>query len=62
MNDKTQVYELTLTRTIFTQYDDCLDKLVKTDPGEVNDFMNLLQSKLDQKLSKGNVSLLVNEE
>ncbi len=45
-------YNLFLSKVVYTRYEACLDILVTTDPGEEQDFIALLQRKLDQKLAK----------
>ena len=45
--DKT--YHLTLVRTVFTEFSQALSVVTTPKAGDVNNFINLLQSKLDEK-------------
>lgn len=42
--------QLVRTRTVYTRFGPALDKLTKTEPGEVQGFIDQLQERLDQKL------------
>lgn len=44
---------LTLERTVYTRFIPTLDKITKSEPGEVQDFIDLLQAKLDEVLAMG---------
>jgi len=44
---------LTLTHTIYTRFGPALDRITKSEPGEVHDFVDLLQTKLDEVLTMG---------
>ena len=44
------VLNLKLTRTVFTKFTDALDKIILPEPGNLNDFIDVLQDKLDEKL------------
>lgn len=43
-------YELTRQELIYTKFKPALDRIIKPEPGKVEDFMEVLQQKLDQKL------------
>lgn len=45
------VYELTHHRSVYTTFGAALDRITHTEPGPVEDFVQLLQSKLDDKLA-----------
>ena len=44
---------LTLTQTIYTRFLPALDKITKSEPGNVQSFIDLLQTKLDEALTMG---------
>lgn len=46
--------KLTLTDTIYTTFDSALSTITKSEPGDVNDFVAILQDKLDEKLEENN--------
>ena len=43
-------YVLTRCKTVYTKFSESLDKITRSDPGEVQDFISVLQDKLDEKL------------
>jgi len=49
-NEKTKRYCLCKSKTIYTQFAPALDKITKPDVGDVSDFIQVLQNKLDEKL------------
>lgn len=46
-------YHLALQETIYTRYQSSLDKITTPPVGEIDEFINLLQDKLDDKLNEG---------
>ena len=40
-------------RTVYTQFQAALSKITTAEPGDVQDFMDILQAKLDEKLENG---------
>ncbi len=48
--EKAKRYRLCKSRTVYTQFAPALDKITKPDVGNVSDFVQLLQNKLDEKL------------
>jgi len=44
---------LTLARTVYTRFIPTLDKITKSEPGEVQEFVNFLQGKLSEVLAMG---------
>lgn len=44
---------LTLARTVYTRFSAALDRITKSEPGDVQDFVDLLQTKLDEVLTMG---------
>ena len=44
---------LTLTQIVYTRFGPALDKITKSEPGEVQDFVDLLQTRLDEVLTMG---------
>jgi hypothetical protein len=45
-------YVLTLNQTLYTKFNPVLEKITRANPGSQDDFKNLLQKKLDKKLSR----------
>ncbi len=48
-----QRYNLTLSRTVYTQFKSALDKITVPEPGPLETFIEHLQNKLDEKLDDG---------
>ena len=46
----TKQYNLTLVETIYTEFEPALLKITTPEPGELADFMGVLQNKLDEQL------------
>jgi hypothetical protein len=46
-------YSLVRKKIIYTGFDDALNQITRSDAGNVNDFISLLQEKLDEKLNVG---------
>ena len=44
---------LTLAQIVYTRFGPALDRITKSEPGEVQDFVDLLQTKLDEVLTMG---------
>src|SRR6266536_2614562 len=44
---------LTLTQTVYTRFVPTLDKITRSEPGNMQDFIDLLQTKLDEVLTMG---------
>lgn len=44
-------YHLTLVETVYTEFHSALSKVTNPEPGEIEDFIDVLQSKLNEKLS-----------
>lgn len=51
-------YALKRVNTIYTKFDDALQKITRSEPGDVNSFMELLQGKVDAKLNPPDNSLI----
>lgn len=49
-NDVTKTYKLVNTKTVYTQFASALEQIVTPNPGNVADFIQILQDKLDEKL------------
>lgn len=52
------VYKLTKIETVFTKFDEALDKITRSEPGDVSNFLELLQDKVDAKLNPPNNSVI----
>lgn len=48
---QTQRFRLTLTRTVYTRFTDSLAQITVSEAGEVDEFVSVLQNKLDDKLN-----------
>jgi hypothetical protein len=44
---------LTLTQTVYTRFIPALDKITRSEPGNIQDFIEVLQAKLDKALTMG---------
>ena len=49
-NNDTNLYSLTKTREVYTRFHDSLEKITRSDPGDIADFMTILQEKVTAKL------------
>lgn len=47
-------YQMALSRTVYTKFDAALEKITRAEPGNVQDFIDQLQEKLDDKLESSN--------
>ncbi|MDR3610814.1 MAG: NotI family restriction endonuclease [Ignavibacteriaceae bacterium] len=47
---KSQQFNLTLVDTVYTEFAPALLKVTNPEPGDISEFMNLLQSRLDERL------------
>lgn len=43
-------YQLKLQREVFTQFQPALTRITTSEPGQLSQFMDVLQNKLDEKL------------
>ncbi len=48
------LYTLQKTRTVYTRFESALTRITRSDPGDIGEFVSVLQSKLDDKLENGN--------
>ena len=49
-NPTTNCHELILERVVYTKFDDSLQAITESRPGNVTDFINVLQAKINAKL------------
>ncbi len=54
LDEGTNTNRLVLARTIYTQFESALVTITKSEPGNVDDFIAVLQDKLDEKLEDNN--------
>jgi hypothetical protein len=47
-------YQLVKYKTVYSRFSEALDQMTKPDPGQEKEFLELLQTKLDEKLEDGN--------
>jgi hypothetical protein len=52
-DDTNNVYQLTLHRSIYTLFQPSLDQIITPQPGQIGNFLDHLQDKLDEKLENG---------
>jgi hypothetical protein len=52
-NQQGNRYVLTKKQTVYTDFVPALDQITKSEPGDVNEFVALLQEKLDEKMNNG---------
>ena len=50
MREKAKKYELNRQEVVYTKFEPALACIVKPEPGKVEDFVEVLQQKLDEKL------------
>lgn len=50
LNNKNNRYELNRCKTVYTRFSDSLRQITVSKPGRVEDFIDVLQAKLDEKL------------
>lgn len=54
LDQTANTYRLHRTRTVYTGFESALITLTKSEPGNVKDFIAVLQDKLDEKLEDNN--------
>ena len=54
LNDAKSKYLLKKRRTVYTVFNESLDKITRPDVGAPAEFIEKLQEKLDEKLENGN--------
>jgi hypothetical protein len=47
------VYALTRWKAIYTKFSESLEKITRSEPGKIEDFVEVLQEKVDEKLDNG---------
>lgn len=52
LNEVQDQYNLVLTDTIYTGFEPALERIITPDPGEISDFILILQNRLDEHLDK----------
>lgn len=50
LNQVNKTYELKLSQTIYTEFSPALEKVTTPQPGRIDDFIHILQDKLDEHL------------
>lgn len=53
-NSDQQRFVLTPYRTLYTKFEESLNRITRSEPGEVSDFIEILQTKVDEKLDNQN--------
>lgn len=54
LDSSRQRYNLTLSKTVYTQFKSALDKITMPEPGPIKNFIEHLQSRLDEKSEDNN--------
>ena len=54
LDQTSNTYRLQRTRTVYTGFDSALISLTKSEHGNINEFIAVLQDKLDEKLEENN--------
>ena len=49
-NQDRKIFSIQKIKTKYTNFKNALDKITRSSPGEINDFITVLQDKLDEKL------------
>ncbi|GIK11189.1 MAG: hypothetical protein BroJett001_32550 [Chloroflexota bacterium] len=52
------LYALERVNTVYTRFGEALDKITRSEPGDIGKFMELLQDKVDAKLNPPDTSLI----
>lgn len=55
-------YTMTQEQTMYTKFDDALDSLTRSEAGSVDTFVQVLQAKLDGKISNPPVAPILAED
>ena len=50
LDNETKQYNLTLVETVYTDFEAALFKVTTPEPGKLEDFINILQDRLDERL------------
>jgi len=50
LDKKTNKFKLTQNKIVYTEFEPALRQITTTEPGKINDFIEVLQQKLDEKL------------
>lgn len=53
-NDQKNVFTLERSKVVFTKFSESLEKITRSEPGDVGDFLEVLQDKVDEKLDNQN--------
>lgn len=54
IDTKSNSYNLTRVKTVYTNFESALVSITKSEPGDIGDFVSILQDKLDEKLDDNN--------
>lgn len=50
LDQSSNTYALTRTRTVYTMFETALNRITRSEPGDISNFLSVLQSKVDEKL------------
>lgn len=53
-NEKSNVFILKRFKAVYTNFNDSLEKITRSEPGDMKDFVGVLQVKVDEKLDNNN--------
>jgi hypothetical protein len=51
---KKNVYELRRWKAVYTKFTESLEKITRSEPGEIADFIEIIQDKVDEKFDHHN--------
>ncbi|NPV67775.1 MAG: hypothetical protein HPY64_11565 [Anaerolineae bacterium] len=57
LDEQTNVYQLRLKRTVYTMFKPAIDQIITAEPGSLDEFVDALQEKLEQKLENRDAEL-----
>jgi hypothetical protein len=52
-DSETNRYHLKRMKSVYTRFDESLDKITRSEPGDIQHFIQRLQTKIDEKLDTG---------
>ncbi len=54
LDKRSNTFKLKRYKSVYTKFGDSLEKITRSDPGDISDFMGLLQERVDEKLEGNN--------
>lgn len=53
-----KIYKLSRTKVVYTKFVEALDKITRSEPGDISAFMEILQDKVDEKLNPPDTAVI----